>query len=108
VTQFFVPRLLAGDPAAEQTYRALRDQAEACIGFVSRDRRIHQIEFRYQGADRRLRVGEPDAATGQTVAAILQLGRDTYTIHHAETGPGDRLPPTVLRRTDVYCVTDFD
>jgi hypothetical protein len=105
MTRFFVPPLAQDD--AEHAYRALREQAEACTGVSSRDRRIEEIECRHRGVDRRLRVGESDAGNGKVVKAILQLGRDTYTIHHVQS---DREPsaPTVLQRTDVYSVTDFE
>ena len=105
MTRFFVPPQAQND--AERAYQVLREQAEACTGASSRDRRIQEIECRHRGVDRRLRVGESDAGNGKIVEAILQLGRDTYTVHHAQS---DRDPaaPTVLQRTDVYCVTDFD
>ena len=105
MTRFFVPPLARAD--AERAYRALREQAEACTGASSRDRRIQEIECRQRGADRRLRVGESDAGNGKIVEAILQLGRDIYTIHHVQSD-GERVAPTVLQRTDVYSVTDFD
>src|SRR5438874_1512746 len=105
MTQFFVPALAQDD--AERAYQALREQAEACTGVSSRDRRIQEIECRRQGVDRRLRVGEADAGNGKIVEAILQLGRDIYTIHHVESDRG-HAAPTVLQRTDVYCVTDFE
>jgi hypothetical protein len=103
--RFFVPPLARHD--AERAYQALREQAEACTGASSRKRRIHEIECRHRGADRRLRVGELDAENGKIVEAILQLGRDVYTIHHVQAG-GDHRAPTVLQRTDVYSVTDFE
>ena len=105
MTRFFVPPLAQDD--AEGAYQALREQAEACTGIRSRDRRIQEIECRHRGIDRRLRVGESDAANGKIVEAILQLGRDIYTIHHVQSD-WDRAAPTVLQRTDVYCVTDFE
>jgi hypothetical protein len=105
MTRFFVPPLAQDD--AERAYRALRDHAEACTGVSSRDRRIHEIECRHQGVDRRLRVGESDARNGKVVEAILQLGRDMYTVHHLETDRA-RAAPIVLQRTDVYSVTDFE
>lgn len=91
---------------AERAYQALREQAEACTGVSSRDRRIEEIECRHLGVDRRLRVGESDAGNGKTVEAIFQLGRDVYTVHHVQSG-SDHSAPTVLQRTDVYSVTDF-
>jgi hypothetical protein len=106
MTPFFVPQLPHGD--AESTYQALREQAEACTGALSRDRRIHEIECRYRGVDRQIRVGESDAANGRIVEAIVQLGRDTYTIHHVQSERTTPTAPTVLQRTNVYSVTDFD
>jgi hypothetical protein len=105
MTHFFVPPLAQDD--AERAYRALREHAEACTGVSSRERRIQEIECRHRGVDRRLRVGESDAGNGKIVEAILQLGRDMYTIHHVQPD-GDRVAPTVLQRTDVYSVTDFE
>jgi hypothetical protein len=52
-------------------------------------------------------VGESDAGNGKIVEAILQLGRDLFTIHHVQF-EGDSVAPTVLQRTDVYSVTDFE
>ena len=105
MARFFLPPLPQND--AERAYRVLREQAEACTGLRSRDRRIQEIECRHRGVDRRLRVGESDAGNGKVVEAILQLGRDMYTIHHVQSD-GDRVAPTVLQRTDVYLVTDFE
>jgi hypothetical protein len=105
MTRFFVPSLEQDD--AECAYQALREQAEACTGASSRDRRIQEIECRHRGVDRRLRVGESDAGNGKVVEAILQLGRDRYTIHHVQSD-GDRVAPTVLQGTDIYSVTDFE
>ena len=105
MTRFFVPPRAQDD--AERAYQALREQAEACTGASSRDRRIQEIECRHRGVDRRLRVGESDAENGKIVEAILQLGRDVYTIHHVEPD-GDRGAPTVLQRTHVYSVTEFE
>jgi hypothetical protein len=105
MARFFVPPLAQDD--AERAYRALRQQAEACTGVSSRDRRIQEIECRHLGVDRRLRVGESDAVNGKVVEAIVQLGRDVYTVHHVQSD-GDRLGPTILQRTDVYSVTDFE
>jgi hypothetical protein len=105
MTRFFVPPLAAHD--AEAAYQILREQAEACTGVSSKARRIHEIECRHRGVDRRLRVGEADAGNGKIVEAILQLGRDMYTVHHVETDQA-RVAPIVLQRTDVYSVTDFE
>jgi hypothetical protein len=105
--RFFIPPLPDGDPAAEQTYSDLRDQAEACTGAVSRERRIESVLCRRSGCDCLLRVGELDTGNGQTVAAIFQLGRETYTVHHLGTDPGQPPDPFVLTQSKVYSVTDF-
>ena len=53
-------------------------------------------------------MGEPDAIDGRTVSAILQLGRDTYTVHHVPSELDQSTVPTVLQRGEVYSVADFD
>jgi hypothetical protein len=104
---FFIPPLPARSPAAEETYRELRDQAEACTGAVARDRRIERMQCRRSGRDCVLQVGEADGATGRTVAAIIQLGRGTYTVHHVAAYPGDSPEPITLQQSEVYSTTDF-
>lgn len=106
MTPFFVPQRPQDD--AERAYQVLREEAEVCTGAVSRNRRIHGVECRYRGVDRQIRVGEADAANGKVVEAIVQLGRDTYTIHHVQAQDAEHSFPTVLQRTDVYAVTDFE
>lgn len=107
MAHFFIPPLPARSPAAEQVYRELRDRAEACTGAVARNRRIELMQCRRSGRDCLLQVGEPDVATGRTVAAIIQLGRSTYTVHHVGAHPGDSPEPTVLQQSEVYSITDF-
>lgn len=107
MARFFIPPDSDSSPGGERAYRDLRDQAEACIGAVSRERRIEGIQCRRSGRDCLLRVGELDAGNGQTVAAIIQVGRDAYTVHHLGAGLGPPPDPIVLRRSDVYSVTDF-
>jgi hypothetical protein len=107
MTHFFLPHSKS-DAAAESEYGALRDHAQASTGLSPRNRRIHEIECRRHGRDCRLRVGEPDVSNGKTVAAILQLGRDTYAVHHVQKRLEQSMPPTVIRRADVYAVTEFD
>jgi hypothetical protein len=106
VSTFFLPKRARGD--TERIYRDLREEAEVCTGAVSRDRRIQEVECRQRGVDLHLRVGEADGANGRIVEAILQLGRDIYTIHHVQPKHCERSAPTVLRRTEVYAVTDFE
>jgi hypothetical protein len=107
MARFFMPPLSDPSPAAEQTYRELREQAEACTGAVARERRIEIVQCRRSGRDCLLQVGEPDLANGRTVAAIIQVGRGTYTVHHVGTHPGESLEPLVLQQSDIYSITDF-
>jgi hypothetical protein len=105
--RFFIPPFPDCGPAAERAYRELRDQAEVHTGGISRERRIQGVLCRRSGHDCLLRVGELDAGNGQKVAAIIQLGRDTYTVHHLGTDPSQPPNMLVLRQSDVYSVTDF-
>ncbi len=107
MARFFIPPLRGGAAAAERTYRELRDEAEACIGTVSRERRIEGVLCRRSGRDCELRVGELDAGNGRTVAAIIQFGRGTYTVHHMAAGSHRAPEPLVLHQSDVYTVTEF-
>jgi hypothetical protein len=91
---------------AEPSYEELRRQAEAHTGEVSTNRRIQEIECRYGGLDHRVRIGEPGAAPGAVVVAIFQLGRGTFTIHHAQPG-GAPDTTVVLHKRDVYAVAEF-
>lgn len=107
MSAFFCPSSLDGARGGEDAYRQLRDQAETHTGAVARERRIEGVLCRRSGKDCELRVGEPDAGTGQTVAAIIQVGRDDYTVHHLGTDAARSPAPLVLRRCDVYAVTEF-
>lgn len=107
MARFFIPRLPDGAPAAEHAYRELRDQAEARTGALSRERRIEGVLCRRSGRDCQLRVGELDTANGQTITAIIQVGRDAYTVHHLANDPTRPPVPIVLHRCDIYSVTEF-
>lgn len=107
MARFFIPSLPDRSPATEQAYRELRDQAEAYTGAVARERRIEVVECRRGGRDCLLQVGEPDVATGRTVAAIIQVGRSTFTVHHVGVLPGQPPDPIVLQQSEVYSITDF-
>jgi hypothetical protein len=104
---FFLPPLPVRSAEAEAAYRGLRAKAEACTGAVSRERRIELVECRRSGRDCLLQVGEPDASDGRTVAAIIQVGRGTYTVHHVGATSGESQEPVVLHQSDVYSITDF-
>lgn len=107
MSRFFVPPLPGRALTAEAAYRELRAQAEVRTGEISRERRIEGLLCRRNGRDCDLRVGELDTGSGQTVAAIIQLGRDTYTVHHLSAAPSQPTNPVVLRQSEVYSVTDF-
>lgn len=104
---FFVPPNAGGGPTTERTYRELRDQAEVATGATSREHRIESVLCRRKGHDCLLRVGELDADNGRTVAAIIQVGRATFTVHHLAADPAGPPDPLVLYPSDVYTVTDF-
>jgi hypothetical protein len=108
MTRFFLPSGAKGRADTERAYTCLREQAESATGSVAHERRIEEIECRRQGLDHRLRVGERDAIDGRTVAAILQLGRHAYTVHHVSSDAGQATLPTVLQRAEVYSAADFD
>jgi len=94
-------------PRAHHAYEELRQQAEAHTGEVSRTRKIQEIECRYGGADHVVRIGEPGAVPGAVVAAIFQLGRETFTIHHSQARGAPDIP-VVLNKKDVYSVAEFE
>jgi len=106
MARFFIPPLPDGAPA-ERAYRELRDQAEAHTGAISRERRIEGLLCRRSGRDCQLRVGEPDTGNGQTVTAIIQVGRDAYTVHHLALDPTEPPDPVILHSSDIYSVTEF-
>jgi hypothetical protein len=91
----------------DDVYEELRHLAEAATGEVSSKRRIQEIEYRYGGTDHLDRIGEPGAVPGAVVAAIFELGRDTFTIHHAQP-QGAQDTPVVLNKKDVYSVAEFE
>ena len=107
MARFFIPPLADDSLPPEQAYRELRDQAEACTGALTRERRIELVECRQRGRDCLLQVGEPDVATGRMVAAIMQVGRSTFTVHHVGEHPGESPDPVVLQQSEVYSITDF-
>lgn len=107
MARFFIPPLQDDAAAAERTYRELRDGAEAHIGVASRERLIEGVMCRRSGRDCELRVGELDTGNGRTVAAIIQLGRGTYTVHHISAESHQPPEPLVLHQAEVYAVNDF-
>jgi hypothetical protein len=106
LTPFFIPGLEG--PEAERVYDDLRTEAESGSGMVAHKRRIHRVMCRRSGADTTIEVGAADLLDGQRVIAILQVGRELYTVHcEAPDDPGRRTTIELAKRT-VYSVTDFD
>jgi hypothetical protein len=104
VTAFFVPGSTAGKEA-EGVYAGILRAAEADTGHAPRPLRIFRLSFRHLGTDLDAEVGGPDPVAGQTVLAILDLGRESPYLIQCGTAaaPGQQL----LVRKPVYSVTEF-
>ena len=104
MTAFFVPDRTPGTDA-EGAYARIRAAAEADNGHAPRPVRIFRLSFRHHGADLDAEVGRPDPVGGQTVLAILDLGRESpYLIH---CGSSEGATQQVLVRKPVYSMTEF-
>jgi hypothetical protein len=102
---FFIPELDAGGPSEEVTYDAIRQAARAETGHDPLDDRIFRLWWRRDGRDCEVEVGKPDPVSGQTVLAILDLGRhDPYLVTFSAPGG---LSTHVLVGKPVYAVTPF-
>jgi hypothetical protein len=108
LTAFFIPGLDSDVAGVERFYADLRESAEAEAGSVAHKRRILRIACRRHGADCTIEVGAAEALGGATVVAILQLGRDAYTVHCRDPADPARLKTIAISRRTVYAVTDFD
>jgi hypothetical protein len=106
LTPFFVPGYEDDSPGAERIYDDLRTQAEAASGMVAHKRRIHRLMCRRNGADTTIEVGG-DALDGCRVLAILQVGRERYTVHCCDPETSERHSTIELAKRTVYAVTDF-
>jgi len=107
-TRFFVPGYEDDAAAGEQAYQELREAAERQMGRVAHQRRIRRLQCRLDGHDRTIDVGDIDAIEGQTVTAILQMGRDAVAIQCAASVPDGRPSTVEITRRTVYDLTDFD
>jgi hypothetical protein len=103
VTRFFVPDC-AGRTAAD-SYDAIRRTAEERTGYRPTERRIAALTSRRDGRDLETVVGEADPVCGETVMAILDLGRHLpYLVHCVgNTSVAQQL----LVNKPVYDVTEF-
>jgi rhodanese-related sulfurtransferase len=105
VTAFFVPGLDALAEDAEHAYSEIRDEASASMGRAPQPERIFKLWFRHEGADLEAEVGKPDPVRGDTVLAILDLGRSSPYLIYCRTGAGSATQMTVSK--PVYDVTEF-
>lgn len=108
MTAFFIPSIEPGDPTSERVYQQLRLSAEADTECTAHQRRIFQIMCRRNGVDQTVRVGDPDGSDGDVVLAILELGRELFTIHSADPENAAGAAPVTLSRRAVYSVIEFD
>jgi hypothetical protein len=104
VTAFFIPELDPLEASAEEFYSDIREAAQAETGHCPQQQRIFKLWFRREGTDAEAEVGRPDPICGETVLAILDLGRGwPYLIRCGRTAA----PTTHLVGKPVYTVTAF-
>jgi hypothetical protein len=104
MTAFFVPGLDIG-ASEEDIYAGFRRTAQARTGHEPLEGRIFRLSCRRGGLDCVAEVGKPDPICGQTVLAILDLGRTRpYVINCGSPG---RPVTQVLVEKPVYGVTEF-
>jgi hypothetical protein len=105
VTVFFVPDLDSPEASAEEAYAGICEATQAENGHPPRDRRIFKLSFRREGVDVEAEVGRPDPVRGETVLAILDLGRQLpYVIRCGRPGaPASQ----IVVAGNVYAVTEF-
>jgi len=105
MTTFFVPALGLDGANAEDAYAGMRRAAQARTGHAPQPDRIFKLWCRRGGVDCEAEVGKPDPVSGQTVLAILDLGRhDPYLI---DCGSPDGPRTQVIVHKPVYAVTEF-
>jgi hypothetical protein len=105
VTSFFIPQLDPRGASAEDVYAGICQAAHAETGHPPQEQRIFKLSFRRDGVDMEAEVGRPDPVDGQTVLAILDLGRRSpYLIHCGR--PGKRATQVMVEKP-VYAVTEF-
>jgi hypothetical protein len=103
MTPFFIPD--CAGRAAHETYDQIRDAAERTTGHRPTERRISGLTCRRDGIDLETKVGEADPVLGETVVAILDLGRHLpYLIH---CGAPEDSTGQILIKKPVYAVTEF-
>lgn len=105
MTTFFIPELDPLEASAEDVYAGIRQAAHAETGHPPQERRIFELWFRRDGVDVEAEVGKPDPIGGQTVLAILDLGRQwPYLVCCGR--PGGATTQIIVPKP-VYAVTEF-
>lgn len=103
MTAFFVPN--CPTRRAEIAYGAILDAVHETTGHRPLDRRIAKLACRRDGSDVETEVGRDDPVAGETVTAILDLGRHLpYLVHCGHPGGDTR---QILVPKPVYAVTEF-
>src|SRR3954454_24556198 len=75
MTSFFIPGLGKNGCSEEDVYAEFRRAARVTTGHEPREERIFKLSCRRGGHDCEAEVGKPDPVGGETVLAILDLGR---------------------------------
>jgi hypothetical protein len=105
VTAFFIPGLDPRDASTEDVYADICAAAHLETSHRPAQRRIFTLSFRGEGADLEAEVGKPYPIGGETVLAILDLGRHCpYLIHCGS--PGGSLRQIIVPKP-VYADTEF-
>ena len=112
MSEFFIPGL-GDDSAAEDAYRRMREQLAEALGRLPTNRRIKEIWTRRGRTDCVTQVGTPDPISGDTVAAIFDMGsHQPFVIWHHDRGgrsPADAsTEPYEVVGCNAYSVLEFE
>lgn len=102
---FFIPEPGLEGTSDEVAYAALRKDVREGTGHEPYATRIFKLSYRRGGADCEVEVGKPDPLSGQTVVAILDLGRHGPYLIECRPPRGQRHRHLVEK--PVYAVTEF-
>jgi hypothetical protein len=105
VTSFFVPGADASGTDAESLYADFLQAAEDDTGCPPVAQRIFKLAYRHEGVDVEVEVGKPGPSDGQTVVAILDLGRRLPYLIRSDS-PGGTVTEVLVEKP-VYDVTEF-
>ena len=105
MTAFFIPGAGASASDLEELYERICESAREGVGQQPQPQRIFKLSFRRDGVDVEAEVGRPDPIGGNTVLAILDLGRGAPYLIHSSSRAG--APEHVLVEKPVYAVTEF-